>query len=85
MLVLQGRFSSDIFIIEIDVMGKYKGFSDSRRKANDRYMEAKIDQLSVYVPRGQKDVIKKAAAARGVSVKRFFVDAINNALSDNDT
>ena len=67
-------------------MGDYKGFTPSRKKANDKYMTEKIDSLSIYVPKGQKELIKNAARKKGLSMNQYVVDAINAALSaDNDT
>ena len=61
-------------------MGEYKGFTPSRKKANDKYMTEKIDSLSIYVPKGQKELIKAAAKRKGQSMNQFVVDAINTAL-----
>ena len=65
-------------------MGEYKGFTPSRRKANDTYMTEKIDSLSIYVPKGKKELIKAAAKKKGQSMNQFVVDAINAAL-DNES
>lgn len=65
-------------------MGEYKGFTPSRRKANDKYMTEKIDSLSIYVPKGKKELIKAAAKKKGQSMNQFVVDAINAAL-DNES
>lgn len=61
-------------------MSEYKGFTPSRKKANDKYMAEKIDSLSIYVPKGQKELIKAAAKKKGQSMNQFVVDAINVAL-----
>ena len=67
-------------------MGEYKGFTPSRKKANDKYMTEKIDSLSIYVPKGQKELIKAAAKKKGQSMNQFVVDAINTALNnESDT
>ena len=63
-------------------MCEYKGFTPSRRKANDKYMTEKIDSLSIYVPKGQKELIKAAAKEKGQSMNQFVVDAINAALDN---
>ena len=67
-------------------MGKYKGFTLARQKANDKYMSEKIDSISVYVPKGQKDIIKSAAASAGISMNQYIVEAINDRLQkESDT
>lgn len=67
-------------------MGKYKGFTLARQKANDKYMSEKIDSISVYVPKGQKEIIKSAAASAGISMNQYIVEAINDRLQkESDT
>ena len=67
-------------------MGKYKGFTLARQKANDKYMSEKIDSISVYVPKGKKEIIKSAAASAGVSMNQYIVEAINDRLQkESDT
>lgn len=61
-------------------MSTYKGFTPSRQKANDKYFSQSVDSLSVYVPKGQKAVIKEAAERKGMSVNKYVVAAINAAL-----
>lgn len=61
-------------------MSTYKGFTPSRQKANDKYFAQSVDSLSIYVPKGQKAVIKAAAERKGMSVNKFVVAAINAAL-----
>ena len=67
-------------------MGTYKGFTDSRKKANDKYMTSKVDSLSIYVPKGEKEIIKEAASRQGVSVNKYVVDAIHEKMDrEKDT
>ena len=61
-------------------MSEYKGFTPSRQKANDKYMKEKVDSLSIYVPKGQKEEIKSAAKKKGQSLNQYVVNAINEAL-----
>ena len=67
-------------------MSTYKGFTPSRQKANYKYLTEKVDNISLHVPKGQKEIIKKAAAAAGVSLNQYIVEAINTRLqSESDT
>lgn len=61
-------------------MSTYKGFTPSRQKANYKYLTEKVDNISLHVPKGQKEIIKKAAADAGVSMNQYIVDAINDRL-----
>ena len=65
-------------------MSTYKGFTPSRQKANNKYLTEKVDNISLHVPKGQKEVIKAAATKAGVSMNQYIVEAINERLN-NDT
>ena len=67
-------------------MSTYKGFTPARAKANDKYLTEKVDNISLHVPKGQKQVIRDAAQAQGVSMNQYIVDAINMRLqNERDT
>lgn len=67
-------------------MSTYKGFTPARAKANDKYLTEKVDNISLHVPKGQKEVIRNAAQAQGVSMNQYIVEAINARLqSDQGT
>ncbi len=63
-------------------MGKYKGFTPSRQKANEKYRQS-IDCFLVRLSPGQKEQIKAAAEKEGVSLNQFIVNAINAALNSD--
>ncbi len=65
-------------------MSTYKGFTPSRQKANYKYLTEKVDNISLHVPKGQKEIIKAAALKAGVSMNQYIVEAINDRL-ENDT
>lgn len=62
-------------------MSKYKGFTPAREKANYKYLTEKVDSISLHVPKGQKEMIRDAAKAEGVSMNQFIVDCINARLN----
>ena len=64
-------------------MSTYKGFTPSRQKANYKYLTEKVDNISLHVPKGQKEIIKAAAIKAGVSMNQYIVEAINDRL-END-
>lgn len=67
-------------------MSTYKGFTPSRQKANYKYLTEKVDNISLHVPKGQKEIIKAAAVKAGVSMNQYIVEAINDRLeNDADT
>ena len=60
-------------------MGKYKGFTESRKRANDKYLE-KLENIAIYVPKGKRQILKDAAAERGLSVNKFIIQVLEDAL-----
>lgn len=64
-------------------MSKYKGQTPARRKASEKYRTERIDTILVRVPKGQKEIIQKAAADKGVSLNQYIVSSINDALKND--
>lgn len=52
--------------------------SEARIRANNKYAEKAYDRINIAVPKGQKEVIKAHAEARGESVNGF----LNRAASE---
>lgn len=64
-------------------MGNYYGYTPAKKRANEKYLAEKTDTILLRVPKGRKEVIKKAATEKGVSTNQFIVDAINYAIETN--
>lgn len=64
-------------------MSKYKGFTPSRQKANDKYLTEKVDSIMVRVPKGKKAELQNAAAAAGLSLNQFCSRALLEKLADD--
>ena len=62
-------------------MGKYAGFTDARRRANDRYAE-KLDAFSIRTTKEHGQEIRNAAARAGASLNQDVLDAINLRLQN---
>ena len=54
--------------------------SKAQQRAVSRYIKANYDRLELTVPKGQKDIIKTHAEARGESVNAFIGRAIAEAM-----
>lgn len=54
--------------------------SEARIRANNKYNDKAYDRINIAVPKGQKDVIKAHAEARGESVNGFVNRAISEAM-----
>lgn len=55
--------------------------SKAHLEGNKKYQSEKVDRIVFYVPKGEKDNIKEAARAAGMTTNQFIVDAINNKIS----
>lgn len=55
-----------------------KGY-EQRKKANEIYL-AKLDEIKVRVPKGEKDLIREHAESMGESVNGFIQRAIKEAM-----
>ena len=64
-------------------MGKYNGYTPSRKKANRKYLSEKVENILVRVPKGKKAIIQAAALKKDVSLNQYIVDAIDNAMNQD--
>ena len=55
--------------------------SKAQQKATNKWIEKAYDRINLTVPKGQKDVIKAHAEARGESVNGFIGRAIDNQMA----
>jgi len=54
--------------------------SKAQQKAVAKYMKENYDEIKVRVPKGQREVIKATAEARGQSVNGYIVEAVNEKM-----
>lgn len=57
-----------------------KGY-EQRKAANERYL-AKLDEIRIRVPKGEKDKWKLAASSRGKSLNQFIVDSVEKEMDE---
>ena len=55
--------------------------SKAQQKSVQKYIKANYDRMELTLPKGQKDVIKAFATAKGKSVNSFVADAVTAALN----
>lgn len=48
---------------------------DSRKKANQKWLKANYESITIRVPKGTKDKIKAWAAARNISMASYIQEA----------
>lgn len=59
--------------------------SKKQQASVNKYVKNNYDRINVTMPKGQKDIIKEHADARGESVNGFINRAINNQIErDNE-
>ena len=65
-------------------MSKITMLSEAKKRANkkwnDTHLKERYDYIHLVVPKGQKDVIKKAANDCGQSLNAFINHAINTTI-----
>ena len=61
-------------------MPESQKYTEARKRGNRKWDAANLDRISIAVPKGQKDVIKAHAEARGESVNAFVGRAIEETM-----
>lgn len=56
--------------------------SDARKKANKKYIETKCDDITLRVPKGRKEEIKKVAESKGESINSYINRLIEEDLKN---
>lgn len=59
--------------------------SESRRAASKKYITEKLDDITLRVPKGQKEIIQAHAAAQGESTNAFIFRAIQEQMKRDVT
>lgn len=57
--------------------------SESRIKANKKWDKENLDRISIVLKKGQKEIIKKCAAKKNVSVNAYINNAIHNQIRED--
>ena len=83
-----------LFIMDIYIYGEVlvmpndnkSRYTEAQKKAIQKYLRESVDEFKIRVPKGQKDIMKKHAAAQGESLNQFVIRAINYQMQiDRDT
>lgn len=57
------------------------GYSDAQRRSTNKYKKEKVDTVSFFPPKGRKDIYKSAAAAAGLSLNQWLIQAAEKHLA----
>lgn len=55
-------------------------YTDAKKEGNRKWDAANLDRISIALPKGQKELIKEAAAQNGESVNKFIARLIEAEL-----
>ena len=58
----------------------YTGYTEARKKANEKYLKESVEDVRIRVPIGQKAIIKNHAEKQGESMNAFAVRAITETM-----
>ena len=62
----------------------YTGYTESRKRANEKYLKESVEDIRIRVPKGQKAIVKEHAGKMGESLNSFVVRSINETI-EHDT
>lgn len=58
-------------------------YTDSQRRAAEKYKATRREQLNLDVPKGVKEKYKAYAQSKGVSLTKLFMELINKDMQEN--
>ena len=63
---------------EVDFMPR--AYTENRKKNNQKWDSENLDRVSIAMPKGKRDIIKKAAASINESMNQFINTAIDERM-----
>ena len=58
----------------------YTGYTESRKKANEKYLKESVEDIRIRVPKGDKAKVQSHATSTGESMNAFVVRAIDETM-----
>lgn len=55
-------------------------YTEAQKKASIKYLKEKTDSIQIRTPKGTKERWKDEAAARGLSLNQFIVEAVEQEI-----
>lgn len=59
--------------------------SEARRRANDKWLKEKVEEVKFRVPKGKKKIIQQHVAQTGESVNAFLNRAVDEAIERDNS
>ncbi len=63
----------------------YTGYTEARKKANEKYLSESVEDVRIRVPKGRKSIIKAHAEQQNESMNQFVIRAINETMERDNT
>ena len=63
----------------------YTGYTEARKKANEKYLKESVEDIRIRVPKGDKSKVQEHAATMGESMNSFVVRAALQGYISNRT
>ena len=58
----------------------YTGYTEARKKANEKYLKESVEDIRIRVPKGDKAKVQEHAATMGESMNSFVGRAIDETM-----
>lgn len=58
----------------------YTGYTEARKKANEKYLKGSVEDIRIRVPKGEKAHVQEHAASIGESMNSFAVQSIHEKM-----
>ncbi len=58
-------------------------YVEAQQAATAKYNRKAYDQIHLFVPKGQREIIKEFARQQGKSVNAFIMDLVNKAMEED--
>ena len=55
-------------------------YTESQKKAANKYLAEKVEDIRIRVPKGEKELIKTAAEQEGKSVNAYILEAVHEKM-----
>ena len=59
----------------------YTGYTEARKKANEKYLKESVEDIRIRVPKGEKAKVQEHAASMGERMNSFVVRAIDETMN----
>lgn len=57
---------------------RYKGYTQAQGKATQKYLEENMEQVRIWVRKGERDALKEEAKKNDQSMTQYIIQAVND-------